>query len=99
MVLARDGRTLWAVSPGYGRVVAIDVRRRVVTDAFRIGLESWAFGSGTRAALSPDGKQIAFADGRTVILLDLPRRQIARRESHAVMALGYAPDGSLRRLT
>ena len=31
-----DGRTLWAAAPGYGRVVAIDVRTRKVAQAFRV---------------------------------------------------------------
>jgi len=41
MVLAPGGQTLWAIAPGYGRVVAIDVNRRVVTHAFRIDLPTW----------------------------------------------------------
>ena len=33
--VSKDGRTLWAVSPGYGRVVTIDVPTHRVVDAFR----------------------------------------------------------------
>src|SRR4029077_19018032 len=57
--LSRDQRTLWGISPGYGRVVAIDVARRAVTSAFRVALPSWSLGSGTASALSPDGLRIA----------------------------------------
>jgi len=32
--LSKDQRTLWGISPGYGRAVAIDVAQRAVTSAF-----------------------------------------------------------------
>lgn len=99
MVLSGNGRTLWAVSPGYGRVVGIDVRARKVTKAFRIELASWNRGNGTRAALSPDGARIALADGETVAVLDLGARAIVRRDRDAAIAVGYAPDGRLWKLT
>jgi len=95
MQQSRDGRTLWAVNPGYGRVVAIDVLSRKVTTAFRIDLASWNNGTTPASALSPDGTQFALADGETVALLDLSAKKIVQRDpAKKVIALGYAPDGS-----
>lgn len=93
--VAKDGRTLWAVSPGYGRAVAIDIAARKVTQAFRISLPNWFLGLGTASALSPDGAKIALTDGRTVAVLDLGTRQIAQRDPGKAIALGYGPDGRL----
>ncbi len=99
MTLAPGSRTLWAVSPGYGRVVGIDIVRRTVSTAFRVDLPAWSIGYGTRAALSPDGKQLAVADGRTVALLDLTRRRVAQHDAAKAVALGYSPDGRLWKLS
>jgi hypothetical protein len=96
MVLSANGRTLWALSPGYGRLVAIDARARKVTKAFRIPVLRQSQGKGTRAALSPDGKKIALADGATVAVLDLGTRKILTRDQAAAVAIGYTPDGRLR---
>jgi hypothetical protein len=92
--LSKDERTLWAVNPGYGRVVAIDVASRKVSSAFRIVLPLWNRGNGTSAALSPDGGHIAIADGETVAIVDLTARRVTKRDSAKAIALGYSPDGS-----
>jgi hypothetical protein len=96
MVLSNDGRTLWAVGAGYGRVVGIDVAARTATTAFTIGASTSRQGKGTRAALSPDGKRIALSDGDTVSVLNLRTRKIVKRKPVPALAIGYAPDGSLR---
>lgn len=96
MVLSANGRTIWAVSPGYGRLVGIDIRARKVTKSFRIPVRLQDQGRGTRVALSPDGKKIALADMGTVAVLDLGTRKIVKRDPAAALAVGYAPDGSLR---
>jgi hypothetical protein len=94
LVLSKDERTLRAISPGYGRVVAIDVRSRKVTDAFRIDLPYWAITS-TTAALSPDGTKLAIANGEAVAVVDLVTRTIAdRKAAKKTIAVGYSPDGS-----
>lgn len=93
--LSKDQRTLWGISPGYGRVVAIDVARRAVTSAFRVALPSWSLGAGTASALSPDGTRIALADNQTVAVVDLAARTVAQRNPGKAIALGYAPDGRL----
>jgi hypothetical protein len=97
--LSKDGRRLWAVSPGYGRVVAIDVGARRVVDAFRIDVPYWNLGGGTSAALSPDDARIALADGETVAVVDLGTRRLAERTSGHALALGYSADGRLWRLS
>ena len=96
MVLSKDGRTLWAVGAGYGHVVGINIAARKVTKAFRITARTSNQGRGMRAALSPDGKRIALADGDTVAVLDLGKRKIVMRNPGGVVAVGYAPDGTLR---
>ena len=94
LVLSHDGRTLWAVSPGYGRVVSIDVGTRKPTGTFRIDLPAWNLGMGTSAALSPDGQQIAIADRQTVAVVGLADRKVMHRNRAQALALGYSPDGA-----
>jgi hypothetical protein len=99
MQLSQDGKTLWAVSPGYGRVVAVDVARRTVTTAFRVSLPGWQPGNGTVSALSPDGNRIALADGQaSLAVIDLAAQRVAQRDTGRALALGYAPDGRLWKL-
>lgn len=99
MQLSKDGRTLWAVSPGYGRVVAIDVTRRTVSSAFRVSLPGWALGTATASALSPDGTRIALADSNSsVAVVDLVAHKVAQRDPAKAIALGYARDGRLWKL-
>jgi hypothetical protein len=95
MVVSRDGRTLWAASPGYGRVVAIDVRSRKVMEAFRISLPYSNRGNGTRASLSPDGTRIALTDGETVAVLGLRERRVVSRQTWRAVAVAYSPAGRL----
>jgi hypothetical protein len=93
--LSKDGRTLWAVSPGYGRAVVIDVAARKVSSAFRVVLPNWNLGLGTASALSPDGTKLALADKQSVAVVDLTARKVVQRDPGQAIALGYAPDGTL----
>lgn len=93
MVLSRDGKTLWGVNPGYGRVVGIDVDTRAVKTAFRIALPYWAV-TGTSAALSPDGSTVAIANDEEVAQLDLKAQRVVQRDKARAIAVGYSPDGS-----
>ena len=95
MQLSNNARTLWAVSPGYGRAVSIDIASRKVISAFKLELPGWNVGLGTASALSPDGAQIALADKQTVAVLDLATHKVVRRDPGKAIALGYAPDGRL----
>jgi len=98
MALSRDGRTLWAANPGYRRVVGIDVRSRRVTSAFRVDLPYWNLVDGTRAAVSPDGRQLALADGETVALLGLSKHELMHRFRVRTVAIGWSPTGLLQKL-
>jgi hypothetical protein len=95
LALSRDRSTLWAVNPGYGRTVSIDVATRKLRTAFRIDVPYWGIGKGTLSALSPDGRQVALTDGTTVAVLDLTTHEIVRRITRAAKAVGYKADGTL----
>jgi len=95
MMLTRDQSKLWAVNPGYGHVVAIDIGTRAVTSTFRIQLAYWNRGNGTAAALAPDGAHIAIADGKSVAILGLRDRKVVDRHAGHALALGYSPAGRL----
>jgi hypothetical protein len=95
MLLSKDGGTLWAVNPGYGHAVGIDVATRQVSSAFRITLANWNLGYGTRAALSPDGVHVALADGKSVAVVGLSERKVLERSPVKATAVGYSPDGKL----
>jgi hypothetical protein len=99
MLLSADQRTLWAVSPGYGRVVGIDVRSRAVTRAFRFDLAYWNVASGTSAALAPDGEHVALANNEEVAVIGLDERKVVQRQKQRAIALGWSPDGRLWKLT
>jgi hypothetical protein len=98
MMLGPGGHTLWTASPGYGRVVAIDVATRKVRTTFRIQLPYWNVATGTRAAISPDGHEIALADGETVALVGLSKKKVVKRTAAQAAALGYSPTGQLWKL-
>ena len=87
--------TLWAVSPGYGRVVAISIAARRVATSFRIDLPYWNLGQGTRLALGRDGTEAAIADGETVARIALGERRLVGRVKGRATALAYAPGGRL----
>jgi hypothetical protein len=95
MLLSKDERTLWTISPGYGRAVGIDVASRTVSSAFQLTLANWNLGFGTRAALAPDGAHVALADGRTVAVVGLVERKVVERNPKRATAVGYSPDGTL----
>jgi hypothetical protein len=99
LVLSHDQRTLWALSPGYGRAVGIDVRTRKVVSAFRFDLSSWNLGGGTSAALAPDGKHVALSDNQTVAIVGLAEHKVVERNPGKAVALGWSPDGRLWKLS
>lgn len=96
MELSPNGKTLWAVNPGYGRVVGIDVGTRKVRTAFRFKRTS-VYDNGPTAsvsAISPDGSQIALGVAGKLFYVSLARRAVVNGVPHAAVALGYAPDGT-----
>ena len=96
LVVDPDGRHLWAVSPGYGRVVHIDVLRHRVVDDYRFDASAaWNTNFGV-AALAPDGERLAVTDGYHLWVVELAQRKVVARPSHVALALAYSPD--LKRL-
>ena len=91
--VSKDGRTLWAVSPGYGRVVTIDVATHRVVDAFRFAAGNWTGYAAGMAALSPDGARIAVTDAEHIWLVDPGRHTVSARVAQVAVALGFSPDG------
>ena len=96
MELSHDGRTLWAVSPGYGRVAAIDVRTARVKIAFRFARGNGYTEAPTSSvsALSADGSQIAVGVGGELWFVQTGKRTVVRSKPRSALALGFAPDGS-----
>jgi hypothetical protein len=91
LVVDPDGRTLWAVSPGYSRVVAVDVAGHRVRDAYTFQRENWAPNAGV-AVMAPDGERIAFTDAQHVWFVELAERKVVAGRSHVATALGFSPD-------
>jgi hypothetical protein len=96
MELSPDGRTLWAVSPGYGRAVAIDVRTARVRSAFRFTRASGYADAPTASvsALSADGSRLAVAVGGEVWLVGTARHTVVKAKPTGALALGFSPDGT-----
>jgi DNA-binding beta-propeller fold protein YncE len=95
MELSHDGRTLWAASPGYGRVAAIDVRRAKVKLAFKFHRGAFAEApTASVSALSPDGTRLAVAVGNEVWYVSTASRTVVKAKPHTQIALGFSPDGS-----
>jgi hypothetical protein len=96
MALSPGGSTLWAVSPGYSKVIGINVGARKVATAFGIDVGRWNLGVGTRIALGRDGTELAVADGNTVARIALGEQRVIDLKPGRAVALGYAPTGLLR---
>jgi hypothetical protein len=92
--LAPGGRTLWAVSPGYGRVVAVDIARGTVRTAFRFK-PAWKVESpgATVSAVSPRGDRLAVALSTDVYVITPATRQVVHWNRTAT-ALAFSPDGT-----
>jgi hypothetical protein len=93
--LSHDGRTLWAASPGYGRVAAIDVKTARVKLAFRFAHPGFTEApSASISALSADGSRLAVAVGGELWLVQTESHTVVRGTPHAALALGFSPDGT-----
>jgi DNA-binding beta-propeller fold protein YncE len=93
--LSHDGRTLWAASPGYGRVVAIDVRGAKVKLAFRFHRGAYTEApTASVSALSPDGARLAVAVGNELWFFSTVRRTVVKTKPSTPLALAFSPDGS-----
>lgn len=88
--------TLWAVNPGYSKVIGIDVGARKVSTSFGIDVGRWNLGFGTRIALGRDGTEIAVADGKKVARIALGEQRVIDLVQKRATALAYTPTGLLR---
>ncbi|MFL5961926.1 MAG: WD40 repeat domain-containing protein [Gaiellaceae bacterium] len=98
MELSPNGKTLWAVSPTFGRVVGIDVAQKKVRVAFGFKKTSFAAGDTGAAtsvsAMSPDGAHMAVGTGGKIFYVSMAHRVVVQGVPHSAIALGYAPDGT-----
>src|SRR5207249_3011497 len=92
LAASADGRTLWAVSTGYGKVVAIDVAGSRVRQTFDFDASTAANPTSGVAAMSPDGERLAVASAGKLWFVGLAQRR-AEVQAHTAIALGFSPDG------
>lgn len=93
LAVSKDGRTLWAISPGYGKALTIDVAAHKVVGAFSFAAGNWSGGAAGMAALAPDGKQIAVTEAAHVWLVDQGARSVTKAVAASAWGLGFSPDG------
>ena len=92
IVPSRDGTTLWAVSVGYGRVVAVDVAAHVVRERASFQRPTWTTNPGV-AAVSPNGKWLVVTDGQHTWFVSLRTLAVERGPTHVAIALAFSTDG------
>jgi hypothetical protein len=92
LALSPDGRTLWAVSPGYGRATAIGVTTHRVRTVIRF--DGWWQGNAGLAATAPDGR-IAVSEGSRIWIVEPRRHRVDDVGARTVRALGFGTGGRL----
>jgi hypothetical protein len=110
LALSHDGRKLYAASGANGTIVTVDVASQRVVDVAHVEKETVRAVNGRlvpSAALSLDGKTLAFAVENTLWVYDLTAGRLARKTTVAEGAVAYSrsgvlwvagSDGSLRRV-
>jgi hypothetical protein len=98
LTLSPDEKTLYLASPYLGRLTTIDLEELEVTRVARFpGLPagSMNLSVGPSAAVTANGRMLAFSGGRSVWLYDTAYRIVKRsaRLGSAVTGLGFSPDG------
>lgn len=86
-----DGRSVWALGPGYAKVVAVDAPTHRVRRVWSFAPGRWTANPG-QAVLSPDGSHFALSDAQHVWFLTLEPAISVRRVAHVAVALGWSPD-------
>jgi hypothetical protein len=92
LTASADGATLWAVSPGYGKVAAIDVAQSRVRQTFDFEAAAPRGPTGGVAAMSPDGERLAVGNGGRLWFVGLAQHRVEAQPRIAI-ALGFSPDG------
>jgi len=98
LALSPDGRRLYAAAPAHGRVATIDLRslRVVRNQGFAPSTAELAAGAGLTAAVTPNGRMLAFTGGPALWLYDTAYGVLRGRLSigaNGVAGLGFAPVG------
>jgi hypothetical protein len=91
LVADPDGRTLWAVSAGYGRVVAVDIAAHRIRYSYPFQRAKWTANAGV-AVMAPGGERIAVTDGQHLWFVELAKRRVVAGGTHVAIAIGFAPD-------
>jgi hypothetical protein len=110
LALSRDGRTLYAASGANGTIATVDVGSQRVVTVAHVKKEAVRLSDGRllpSAALSRDGRTLAFAVGDTLWLYDVAEGRLVRKATVAEGAVAYSradvlwiagSDGLLRRV-
>jgi hypothetical protein len=88
-----DGRTLWAVTTGYGKAVAIDVAGSRVRQSFDFAAFVPANPTSAVVAPSPSGDRLAVGSGGKLWFVSFAERRVVETQSRIAIALGFSPDG------
>jgi hypothetical protein len=96
MQLSPNGKTLWAISPGFGWAVAIDVAsaRARVASRFRSTPLMVESPSASVSAISADGSRIAVAVADDVWLLNTRTHHVRALGNHPATAVAFARGGN-----
>jgi hypothetical protein len=98
LALSRDGRTLYAASGANGTIVSVDVASRRVVDVAHVAKQTVRVANGRllpSAALSRDGKTLAYAVENTLWVYDLAAGRVVRRATVPEGAVVYSRTGVL----
>jgi hypothetical protein len=93
IVPSRDSSTLWAVSPGYGRVVAIDTVSHTVREHATFNRATWTSNAGM-ASIAPAGGRLVVTDAQHTWFVSLGSLKVKAGPNHVAVALAFSPDGS-----
>ena len=96
MQLSPNGKTLWAVSPGFGRVVGIDVASAKVRATFRFRAAQGIAESPSASVsdISATGRWVAVAVGGSVWVVDTLHQTVRRFTHQPATAVAFAADGA-----
>jgi hypothetical protein len=96
LALSPDESTLYIASPYIGRVAAIDLAKLEVSRVVRFGgLSKVSMMVGPSAAVTPNGRMLAFSAGKVVWLYDTAFGVVRKAPSvpSMITGLGFDPDG------
>ena len=98
LTLSPDERLLYLASPLVGRVTTVDLSKLQVSSTARfrpVPQARYVFGTGPSAAISPNGRMLAFVTPHRLWLMDTAFNIVRApvRIRNTVLGVGFAPDG------